>query len=262
MSKDPIRSITSITPQVIRDWSEPRPILALTAYDYPVARLLDECGVDILHVGDSLGMVVMGYQDTVDVTMDQMCHHTEAVARAAESALVTADLSYASYKDAEQAVKNARRLRDAGAQAVKMEGGEGISLQIEAVLAEGIPVQGHLGMLPQSIRQEGRYNRKGRSAEEIEKLKRDALHLQKLGVFSLVLEAVVHQVAGQMTRLLDIPTIGIGSGLETTGQIQVIHDVMGLYPWFVPPFAQQKANLAELFRQAISKLKVDLDSSA
>lgn len=242
----------------IRHWPEGKPLLALTAYDYPVARLLDEAGVDILHVGDTLGMVVLGLPDTTGVTMSDMLHHVRPVARARKRALITADLPIHTYETPQQAVENSLKLVQAGADAVKMEGGSEILDSIKAVLDAGIQVQGHLGMLPQHILEEGRYRKKGREHAEAEKILRDAQLLEEAGVFSFVLESVVADLAEQITRELHVPTIGIGSGNATVGQILVIHDVVGLYPWFVPPFVKPQANFASEIQQAVRTLKQDM----
>ncbi|MEY2551771.1 MAG: 3-methyl-2-oxobutanoate hydroxymethyltransferase, partial [Verrucomicrobiota bacterium] len=193
-------------------------ITALTAYDYPTARLLDESGIDIILVGDSLGMVVLGYEDTTEVTLADMVHHTRAAARGVKRALLVGDLPIHSYDDAAQAVASARALRDAGAQAVKLEGGASHVAQIEAIINDGIPVMGHIGMLPQSVREEGGYKVKGRTPAEAEALLRDALAVEKAGAFSVVLEIVAPETARQITQALQIPTIGIGSGLACDGQ--------------------------------------------
>ncbi|MDD5263146.1 MAG: 3-methyl-2-oxobutanoate hydroxymethyltransferase [Methylacidiphilales bacterium] len=251
-----------ITWQAIRDQGLPLPILSVTAYDYPMARHLDEAGVDILHVGDSLGMVVLGLPDTIAVTMEDMIRHTGAVARARKRALVTSDLPYRSYETARDAVKNSKALIDAGADAVKMEGGEEILNQIAAVLGEGIPVQGHLGMLPQHVREEGGYHKKGKTLGEVARLKREALLLEQAGVFSIVLEAVVEDVAGEITQSLKIPTIGIASGKKTSGQIRVLQDVLGLTPWFDFPHVKPQAHLAEEVRRAIRALKAEIGKTA
>lgn len=226
-------------------------LLALTAYDYPMARLLDEAGVDILHVGDSLGMLVLGHEDTTRVTMGDMEHHVRAVARGRQSALITADLPIHAYDDPAAAVANSRRLIEAGADAVKLEGGREIAPQIRAVIAAGIPVQGHLGMLPQRIREEGGYRRKGKTDDERDRMIQDARLLADLGCFSLVLECVVHDVAAAVTAACPVPTLGIASGDRCDGEIRVVHDVIGLFPWFVPPFAKPLENVAARIRDAV-----------
>jgi len=221
------------------------PISCLTAYDYPTGRLLDEAGIDLILVGDSLGMVVLGYEDTTSVTMPEMLHHTKAVARAVKDALILGDMPYCSYDTPGQALENARALIDAGAEAVKMEGGVDILPQVERVINHGIPFIGHVGMLPQHVREEGGYKKKGKTPEQAEAILQDALALQKVGASAVVLESMVPSVAETLTKELDIPTIGIGAGKKTSGQILVISDVIGSFPWFVPSFAVQRANTAE-----------------
>lgn len=246
---------SALTVDHIRNWKEARPLLAVTAYDYTIARHLDEAGVDILHVGDSLGMVVLGLEDTTGVTMEDMLRATTAVARARKRACITADLPFGSYPDASQAVAHSRALFQAGADAVKMEGGASILEQIRAVLAEGIPVQAHLGMLPQRIREEGAYRKKGKTEGEAEKIISDAKLLEKEGVFSIVLEAVTDEVARHVTAGVDIPTIGIASGMATTGQIRVVTDIIGTTPWYQFPHVEIEADGAKLIRDSILSLK-------
>ncbi len=225
-------------------------ITALTAYDYPTARLLDESGIDVILVGDSVGMVVLGYEDTTEVTLQEMIHHTRAAARGVKRALLVADLPIHTYDDPAQAVATARALIKAGAQAVKLEGGISHIAQIEAIVAEGIAVMGHIGMLPQSVREEGGYKVKGRSQAEAESLVRDGLAVEKAGVFAVVLEIVNPEAARQITAALEIPTIGIGSGAACDGQILVTHDLIGLFPWFTPKFVSPEARVAEEIRRA------------
>ena len=230
---------------------EGRRISALTAYDYPLARLLDEGGVDAILVGDSLGMVVLGHPDTVPVTMEDMLHHVRAVARGVQHALLIGDLPARSYRTPEQAVENARRLLDAGARAVKLEGGVAVRAQIGAVVAAGIPIMGHIGMLPQSVREEGGYKVKGRSEAEAIALLEDARAVQEAGAFAVVLEIVAPDTAARLTAVLDIPTVGIGSGKGCDGQILVTHDLIGLFPWFQPKFVTPRAHVAEGIREAV-----------
>jgi 3-methyl-2-oxobutanoate hydroxymethyltransferase len=225
-------------------------ITALTAYDYPTARLLDESGMDIILVGDSLGMVVLGYEDTTEVTLADMVHHTRAAARGVKRALLVGDLPIHTYGDAAQSVASARALMEAGAHAVKLEGGASHVAQIEAIISDGIPVMGHIGMLPQSVRQEGGYKVKGRTSAEAEALLRDAVAVEKAGAFSVVLEIVAPETARQVTQALEIPTIGIGSGLHCDGQILVTHDLIGLFPWFTPKFVSPEARVADEIRRA------------
>jgi 3-methyl-2-oxobutanoate hydroxymethyltransferase len=225
-------------------------ITALTAYDYPTARLLDESGIDIILVGDSVGMVVLGYDDTTEVRLDEMLHHTRAAARGVKRALLVADLPIHTYDTPEQAVETARKLVGAGAQAVKLEGGASHVAQIEAITRTGIPFMAHIGMLPQSVREEGGYRIKGRNQSEAEALLADARAVEGAGAFSIVLEIVVADIARQITREIGIPTIGIGSGKHCDGQILVTHDLIGLFPWFTPKFVSPEARVADEIRCA------------
>lgn len=225
-------------------------ITALTAYDYPTARLLDESGIDIILVGDSVGMVVLGYKDTTSVMLEEMLHHTRAVARAVKRALLVVDLPIHTYDTPEEAVTTARRLVEAGAQGVKLEGGLSHVPQIEAITAAGIPFMAHIGMLPQSVREEGGYKLKGRTQPEADVLIRDAQAVEKAGAFSVVLEIVAKEAAKQVTKAIGIPTIGIGSGDECDGQILVTHDLIGLFPWFTPKFVSPEARVADEIRKA------------
>jgi 3-methyl-2-oxobutanoate hydroxymethyltransferase len=226
-------------------------IAVLTAYDYPTGRLLDENGVDLLLVGDSVGMVVLGYPDTTLVTMAEMLHHTAAVARGVTRAPIMADLPIASYQTPEQAVENAQRLVAAGAHAVKLEGGQSHVAQITALTEAGIPVMAHIGMMPQSVRLEGGYKIKGKTEAEAERLLADALAVEQAGAFGLLLELVVPEVAQRITAAIAIPTIGIGAGLQCDGQVLVTHDLVGLFPWFTPKFVRQRAHVAEDIRSAV-----------
>jgi 3-methyl-2-oxobutanoate hydroxymethyltransferase len=225
-------------------------ITALTAYDYPTARLLDETGIDIILVGDSVGMVVLGYEDTTRVTLPEMLHHTRAVARAVKRALIVADMPIHTYDTPEQAIATARELMQAGAQAVKLEGGVSHAKRIEAVVQAGIPLMAHIGMLPQSVREEGGYRLKGRSQGEVEQLIQDARAVEKAGAFAVVLEIVKSDAAKQITNAVGIPTIGIGSGEHCDGQILVTHDLIGLFPWFTPKFVSPAARVADEVRRA------------
>jgi 3-methyl-2-oxobutanoate hydroxymethyltransferase len=233
-------------------------IAALTAYDFPMAKLLDECGVPFLLVGDSLGMVVLGYPDTTHVTMGDMVHHTRAAARAQPRALLGADLPYQSYETPESAVANARRLVAAGAEFIKAEGGRGILPQVTAILAAGIPFCGHLGMLPQHLLEEGRYRIKGKTEAEQQALLEDARALADAGAFAIVLELVTPPVAQAISAQISIPTIGIGSGPDCGGQVLVTHDLIGTFPWFTPRFAKPRANCAAEIRSAVAAWKTAL----
>ena len=230
-------------------------IAALTAYDYPMTRLIDEAGIPFIHVGDTLGMVVLGYPDTTSVTMADMEHHVRAAARAKPKALLAADLPIGSYDTVESAVANARRLTAAGAEAVKAEGGRSILPQVRVIVAAGIPYCGHLGMLPQHVREEGGYKIKGRTESEREALIADAKALEDAGAFAVVLEIVTPVVAKELTAQLSIPTIGIGSGPDCDGQILVTNDLLGTFPWFTPKFVRPKLNAAEQMRTVIEEWK-------
>jgi 3-methyl-2-oxobutanoate hydroxymethyltransferase len=225
-------------------------VTALTAYDYPTARLLDESGIDVILVGDSLGMVVLGYEDTTRVTLDEMLHHTRAVARGVKSALVVGDMPIHTFETPDQAVATAKQFADAGAQAVKLEGGTSHAAHIEAITRAGIPYMAHIGMLPQHVREQGGYKVKGKTQSEAEALIADAKAVEKAGAFSVVLEIVVPEIAKQITNAIGIPTIGIGSGEQCDGQILVTHDLIGLFPWFTPKFVSPEARVADEIRKA------------
>ncbi len=231
-----------------------RRISALTAADYPTGRLLHDAEVDLILVGDSLGMVVLGYPDTTEVTMADMVHHIRAVRRGVPQdsrSLLAGDLPYHSYDTPAEAVRNGRKLVEAGAQAVKLEGGEAMLPQVVALLAAGIPVIGHIGMLPQSVREDGGYKKKGKTEAEAARLLQDALALDGVGITALVLEGMVAGVAEQITKAIATPTIGIGSGPHCDGQILVTHDLIGAFPWFRPPFANVHGNVAEVISHAV-----------
>lgn len=220
-------------------------IVSLTGYDYAIGRLLDEAGVDIILVGDSLGMVVLGFPDTTHVTMDHMLHHVAAVARGAEKALIVGDLPIHSYDTPQQALGNAKLLNAAGADAVKLEGGVRQKDKVKAIVDAGIPVLGHMGMLPQRVLEEGGYKKKGKTEAEAEEILEGCLALQEAGVFGIVLESVVADTAAMLTEKLEVPTIGIGCGTGSCdGEVAVISDITGSYPWFVPPFAVVRADVA------------------
>jgi 3-methyl-2-oxobutanoate hydroxymethyltransferase len=224
----------------------------LTAYDYPTARLLDSAGVDILLVGDSLGMVVLGFPDTTHVTLEHMLHHVAAVARAKPQALVVGDLPIHTYATPAQAVATAQRLVAAGAEAVKLEGGLDQAEKIHAITQAGIPVMGHLGMLPQQVLEEGGYRKKGKTPAQTTALLQDAEALIQAGVFAIVFESIVADSARSLTSQLTVPSIGIGCGEGTCdGEVAVITDLLGSYPWFVPPFARPEADLAGATHEAV-----------
>ncbi|MEO7100378.1 MAG: 3-methyl-2-oxobutanoate hydroxymethyltransferase [Luteolibacter sp.] len=238
----------------IRSRKNGRPIAALTAYDYPSARLLDESGIDVLLVGDSLGMVVLGFPDTTHVTIDHMLHHVAAVARAKPRALVVGDLPIHTYDTPAQALETALRLVDAGAEAVKLEGGIRQAEKVRAITGAGIPVMGHLGMLPQRVIEEGGYRKKGRTPEQVEALREGAQAIIDAGVFAIVFESIVPETARLLSSSLSVPIIGIGCGDHTCdGEVAVITDLLGSYPWFVPPFAKPEANVAGVTREAVAR---------
>ncbi len=230
--------------------AEGRRLAVLTGYDYPVAKLLDEAGVDAILVGDSLGMVVLGYPDTTFVTLDEMVHHTRAVARAAEHAAVIADLPIATYETSAQAVASARRLMEAGADAVKLEGGVAKAAEIRAIVGEGIPLVGHIGLLPQKVREEGGYKIKGKTEEEAARIVEDGLAVEAAGALAVVIELVRPEVVAQVTQSLRIPTIGIGAGEACDGQVLVTYDLVGLFPWFTPKFVSPAATVGQSIREA------------
>lgn len=221
------------------------PITMLTAYDYPTALIMDQVGVDAILVGDSLGMVVLGYENTLPVTMEEMLHHCRAVSRGARFALLIGDMPFMSYQISPmEAVRNAGRfLQEAGMDAVKLEGGRERAKTIRAIVGAGIPVMGHLGLTPQSVHQLGGFKAQGKTASTARRLFEDALILQDSGCFSLVLESVPAQLAEYITQNLDIPTIGIGAGPGCDGQVLVTHDLLGLFNRFTPKFVRKYANL-------------------
>lgn len=236
-------------------------IAALTAYDFPMTRLLDEAGIPLILVGDSLGMVVLGYPDTTHVTMGEMEHHVRAAARGKSRALLAGDMPYRSYETVPDALANARRLAAAGAEAVKAEGGVEIIEQVRAIVGSGIPFLGHLGMLPQHVLEEGGYHVKGKSEPEHQKLLADADALAKAGAFAVVLELVTPRVAKELTRQLPIPTIGIGAGPDCNGQILVTPDLLGMLPWYNLKHVKPKLNAAEQMRAVVKEWKQGVEKT-
>jgi len=235
-------------------------IAALTAYDYPMAKLLDESGVPFLLVGDSVGMVVLGYPNTTLVTMADMLHHTRAAARAKPQAVLGADLPFKSYDTVDTALANARQLVAAGAEFVKAEGGHEILPQVKAIIESGIPFCGHLGMLPQHVLEEGGYHIKGKKEAEHQALLEDAKALAQAGVFAIVLELVTPPVANEISQSVSVPTIGIGSGPDCDGQILVTHDLTGNFPWFTPRFVKPRANCAGEIKSAVAAWKSSVET--
>jgi 3-methyl-2-oxobutanoate hydroxymethyltransferase len=238
-----------------------RKLSMLTAYDYPTALLVDRSGVDMILVGDSLAMVVLGHEDTLSVGMTEMLHHTRAVTRAAKRALVIGDMPFMSYQvSIEQAVLNAGRfLQEGRAQAVKLEGGARVVPQARAMVAAGIPVQGHLGLTPQSAAQLGGFKVQGKSAEAAKVLMEDAQALAEAGCFSIVLEAIPAPVAARITANVPVPTIGIGAGPDCDGQVLVIHDVLGLFERFRPRFVKQYAQLGQEMLKALTQYREEVE---
>src|SRR5437762_5003704 len=237
-------------------------IAALTAYDFPMARLLDEAGIPLILVGDSVGMVVLGYPDTTHVTMAEMEHHVRAAARAKPRALLAADLPYRSYESPEMALANARRLVAAGAEAVKAEGGREIIEQVRAIVAAGVPFLGHLGMLPQHVLEEGGYHIKGKNPPEHQALLADAQALAETGAFAIVLELVTPGVAKELTQRLPLPTIGIGAGPDCDGQILVTSDLLGMLPWYDLKHVKPRLNAAEQMRAVVKEWKESVAAKA
>jgi 3-methyl-2-oxobutanoate hydroxymethyltransferase len=237
-------------------------ITVLTAYDYSMARLLDDAGVDCLLVGDSLGMTMLGYDDTLSVTMDDMIHHTKAVRRGTKNAMVVADMPFLSYHISdEEAVRNAGRfIKEAGANAVKLEGGYAVKSKIEAIVAAQIPVMGHIGLTPQSVNMFGGFKVQGKSEAQARKLIEEAKLLEAIGCYSIVLECVPEKLARLITEQLTIPTIGIGAGAGCDGQVLVIQDVLGMYTALTPKFVKQYANLKEIIENAVIHYCEDVKS--
>uniref|UniRef100_A0A7C4XLP5 3-methyl-2-oxobutanoate hydroxymethyltransferase n=1 Tax=candidate division WOR-3 bacterium TaxID=2052148 RepID=A0A7C4XLP5_UNCW3 len=229
-------------------------IACLTAYDYPTARILDMAGIDIILVGDSAANVVAGEKNTLPITMEEMLYHTKIVARAVKNALVIADMPFLSYQGrTDDAVYNAGKFLKVGAAGVKMEGAGPILKKIERCVQLGIPVMGHLGLTPQSIHKFGGYKLRGKTPKEAKKIYSDAKELESAGCFSIVLEKIPMGLAKRITRVLSIPTIGIGAGPYCDGQILVLHDMLGLYEDFTPKFVKRYANIGESIRDAVSK---------
>ena len=230
-------------------------ITMLTAYDYSTAKLIDEAGINSILVGDSLGMVMLGYEDTLSVTMDDMVHHTRAVTKGAKNALVVADMPFMSYQTSVyDAVVNAGRLiKEGGAQAVKLEGGAAVAEQIRAITDAGIPVMGHLGMTPQSVNAFGGFKVQGKTEETARKIIENAKTIEKAGAFSMVLECVPSRLAKLVTDAVSVPTIGIGAGNDCDGQVLVYQDMLGMFPDFTPKFVRKFANVGEVMKTAFGE---------
>ncbi len=241
-----------------------RKITMLTAYDYPTAKLLDEAGIDSILVGDSLGMVVLGYEDTTKVTMEDMIHHIKAAARGTKRAMLIGDMPFLSYHTGKyESVRNAGRLvREGGCKAVKLEGGREVTEDVKAIINAGIPVVGHLGYTPQSINVFGGHKAQGKTLDTAAKMLEDAVLLQEAGVFSVVLECVPHLLATFISKRLDIPVIGIGSGNGCDGQVLVTPDILGLFRDFSPKHSRVFVEMGNAYEDAIKKYIEDVDSGA
>ncbi len=245
--------------------NEGNPISMVTAYDYPSAILAEEAGIDILLVGDSLGNVVLGYETTLPVTLDDIVYHTRAVARGASGTMIVADMPFMTYgASREHTLLNAARImREGGAQAVKLEGGEEISAEVKALVRAGIPVMGHIGLTPQSVHQLGGYRVQGKTEEDAARLLQDAIELEKAGAFAIVLELVTEQVAAQITKKLSIPVIGIGAGRYCDGQVLVFHDLLQYSsPYFEKKFVKTYADIGTTIRGAIEGFVQDVKTRA
>jgi 3-methyl-2-oxobutanoate hydroxymethyltransferase len=238
-----------------------RKLTMVTAYDYATAVWVDRSGIDMILVGDSLAMVMLGHEDTLSVGMDEMIHHTRAVTRAVKRALVIGDMPFLSYQaSVEQAVINAGRfLKEGRAQAVKLEGGASVIEQVRAIVKAGIPVQGHLGLTPQSIAQLGGFKVQGKDAETAKRLIDDALALADAGCFSIVLELIPAPIAERITEAVPVPTIGIGAGPKCDGQVLVFHDMVGLFDRFVPRFVKQYVHLGQQIVEALQQYKREVE---
>jgi len=254
------KKVTTLTLRQKKERSEP--ISMLTAYDYPSALAVDQAGVDVILVGDSLAMVVLGYENTLSVTMDDMLHHSRAVARGAKYALLIGDMPFMSYQiSVEDAVRNAGRfLQQGGMDAIKLEGGAERVPAIRAIISAGIPVMGHLGLTPQSVNQLGGFRPQAKNAVAARKLLEDALALEEAGCFAIVLESVPARLAEYVSKHLSIPTIGIGAGVGCDGQVLVTHDMLGLFDRFTPKFVKKYANLHTEMQRAIGAYIDDVET--
>ena len=246
---------------IINMKKEEKKISVITSYDYTIASLCDRAGIDVLLVGDSAGMVMLGYENTVPVTMDQMCMFTEAVSRARQNSLLVADLPFMSYQaNIDDAIKNSGRLIKAGADAVKLEGGAPMAKTISAIVDIGIPVMGHIGFQPQTTTLSQGYKVQGKTKDSALQLIDDAKELEEAGVFSIALEMVSHEVAEIISETISVPTIGIGSGLRCNGQVLVVQDLLGMYDKLKPKFVKRYLNLSEDIVKAVENYKEDIES--
>lgn len=236
-------------------------ITMLTAYDYPTARLVDEAGIDTILVGDSLGMVVLGYDSTVPVTMEEMLHHSRAVSRAVKRAFIIGDMPFMSYHTStDEAIRNAGRfIKEAGCDSIKLEGGSEMAHVVEAVVKAGIPVCAHIGLTPQTATMLSGFKVQGKDAESARRLIQSAKDLENAGAFMIVMECIPDQLAGRITLELNIPTIGIGAGVNCDGQVLVYHDLVGLFERFTPKFVKQYINLSPMIKDALIKYKEEVE---
>jgi len=239
-------------------------ITMLTAYDYATARIVDEAGIPLILVGDSLGMVVLGYESTIPVTMEEMLHHTRAVVRGTKQAMIIGDMPFMTYHiSTDDALRNAARfIQEGGAQAVKLEGGVNVADKVRKIVECGIPVMGHIGLTPQSIYQLSGFKVQGKTPETARKLLEDAQALEEAGAFAIVLETVPSQLAALITQKISVPTIGIGAGAGCDGQVQVINDMLGSFTDFVPKHAKQYAKLADIIRDAVTQYDKEVKSGS
>lgn len=249
-------------PRVVAKKAAGEKITMVTAYDFPGARLVDRAGIDVILVGDSLGMVVLGYEYTTQVTMDEMLHHTRAVARARPRALVVGDMPFGAYQaSADEAVRNAVRfIQEGSAEAVKLEGGQTVAATVARIVAAGIPVMGHIGLTPQSVHAFGGYRVQGRSSEAETQLLRDAASLEAAGAFAVVLEGMPVKLASRITEAIRIPSIGIGAGPYCDGQVLVYHDLLGCFDGFAPKFAKAYADLNTVITEAVERFRADVEA--
>lgn len=252
------KKITPVDIQAMKN--EGKKITMLTAYDYPMALLEDRAGIEIILVGDSLGMTVLGYENTIPVTMDEMIHHTKAVSRGAKYPLIIGDMPFMSYNASErEAILNAGRfMKEGGADAVKLEGGASVKDIVKALVKAGIPVMGHIGLTPQTISMLGGFKVQGKDAEAAQKIIDDALFLEDAGAFSVLLEAVPAPITKRVTERLKVPTIGIGAGVHCDGQVLVVHDLLGLFDRFTPKFAKRYVNLSEHILKAFESYREEV----
>src|SRR5512136_1830192 len=256
------KKITPVDVQAMK--REGKRISMLTAYDYPMALLEDRAGIEIILVGDSLGMTVLGYENTIPVTMEEMIHHTKAVTRGAKYALIIGDMPFMSYNtsDREAIINAGRFMKEGGADAIKLEGGASVKDIVKALVKAGIPVMGHIGLTPQTISMLGGFKVQGKDAEGAQKIIDDALQLEEAGAFSVLLEAVPAPIAKKVTERLSVPTIGIGAGVHCDGQVLVVHDMLGLFDRFTPKFAKKYVNLSEVILKAFDSYIDDVKKGA